>query len=89
MKQAVILKIHGRVQDVGFRYFVLRQAELFNITGYVENLMNRDVYVEAEGDSHQLELFVQACREGPSHAWVENVDIQDCPVQNFESFERK
>ncbi len=89
MKQSVILKIHGRVQGVGFRYFVLMQAELFNIAGFVKNISNGIVYVEAEGDSRQLEFFVQACREGPSHAWVEKVDIQDCPVQNLVSFERK
>ena len=89
MKQAAILTIHGHVQGVGFRYFVVRKAEMLNITGFVINLSNGIVYVEAEGDSQQLELFVKACREGPSHAWVEKVDIQDCPVQNFESFERR
>ena len=89
MKQAVILTIHGRVQGVGFRYFVKLKADSLQINGFVKNLSNGIVYVEAEGDSLQLELFVKACREGPSHAWVEKMDRQDCPLQNFESFERR
>ncbi len=89
MKQSVILTIHGHVQGVGFRYFVMQKAISFNIKGFVKNQMNGIVYIEAEGEQEQLELFIQACQRGPSHAWVEKVDIQSCPVQDFESFERK
>jgi acylphosphatase len=89
MKQSVILNIHGHVQGVGFRYFVMQKAVSFNIKGFVKNKMNGIVYIEAEGEQEQLELFIQACRQGPSHAWVEKVDIQSCPLQDFESFERQ
>jgi len=89
MKQSVILTIHGHVQGVGFRYFVMQKAVSFDIKGFVKNQMNGIVNIEAEGEQEQLELFIQACQRGPSHAWVEKVDIQSCPVQDFESFERK
>jgi acylphosphatase len=86
MKQAAILTIHGRVQGVGFRYFVKQKADLLTINGFVKNLPDRKVYVEAEGDAEQLQLFICLCKQGPSHAWVENVDIQYCPLQNFNGF---
>jgi acylphosphatase len=88
MKRSVILTIHGQVQGVGFRYFVMQEAEKYGITGFVKNQLNGNVYIEAEGESELLELFIQACKEGPSHAWVEKVNVQYCPVQNFERFRR-
>jgi acylphosphatase len=89
MKQAAILTIHGRVQGVGFRYFVKLKADSLGINGFVRNHPNGIVYVEAEAEPEKLELFIQFCRQGPSHAWVEKIDIQKCPVQGFEGFEKK
>jgi acylphosphatase len=87
MKQAAILTIHGHVQGVGFRYFVKLKAELLGINGFVKNELNGIVYVEAEGEHDQLELFIHACQIGPSHAWTEKVDIQYCPIQDFKGFQ--
>ena len=89
MKQAAILTIHGRVQGVGFRYFVKMKADSFQISGFVKNDPNGIVHVEAEGEPEQLEIFIHFCRQGPSHAWVEKVDLQDCPVQGFNEFEKR
>jgi acylphosphatase len=86
MEQSVILNIHGRVQGVGFRYFVKQKANLLGINGLVKNVVNGSVYVEADGESEKLLLFIQLCRQGPEHAWVEKVDIQYCPVQGFIGF---
>jgi acylphosphatase len=89
MKQAVILTIYGRVQGVGFRYFVKMKADSLGISGFVKNQLNGIVYIEAEGKSEMLQLFIQACQQGPSHAWVEKVDIQYCPLQRFGEFQIK
>ena len=89
MKQSVILTIHGHVQGVGYRYFIKQKADLLGISGFVKNQPNGIVYVEAEGETGQLQLFIGICRQGPSHAWVEKVDVQYCPVQDFEDFERR
>ncbi len=72
----VHLVIQGRVQGVGFRYFVLRRAEALGLTGWVANLSNGDVEVEAEGEEHSLRQLVQRCREGPSAARVDRVSEQ-------------
>lgn len=89
MKQSVILTIYGHVQGVGFRYFVMQKAENYGISGFAKNQLNGNVYIEAEGQPEKLELFIQSCKQGPSHAWVEKVDIQYCPVQGFEGFIKK
>lgn len=89
MKKAAILTIYGRVQGVGFRYFVKQKADYFGISGFVKNQLNGNVYVEAEGQSELLNLFIDACKQGPMHAWVEKVDVQYCPVQDFIGFEKR
>jgi acylphosphatase len=89
MKRSVILTIYGHVQAVGFRYFVMQKAENYGISGFVKNQLNGNVYIEAEGQSDLLELFIQACKQGPSHAWIEKVEVQYCPVQNFEGFRKR
>lgn len=89
MKQSVILTIHGRVQGVGFRYFVIQKAESLQISGFVKNQTDGSVYVEAEGEAEQLELFVYFCQQGPTFARVEKVDVQSCPLQNFIGFVRR
>lgn len=86
MKQSVILTIHGRVQGVGFRYFVKQKADLLDISGFAMNKPGGNVTIEAEGESAQLDLFISLCRQGPSHAWVERAELQYCPLQGFESF---
>jgi acylphosphatase len=89
MKQAAILTIHGRVQGVGFRYFVIRKAESFGISGFVKNKPDGNVYVEAEGEAEQLEIFINECKQGPSHAWVEKADVQYCPLHGFDGFQKR
>jgi len=86
MKKAAILTIHGHVQGVGFRYYVKQKAEYLEISGFVKNLMNGNVYVEAEGDPEHLDLFIKSCQQGPSHAYIEKVDVQYCPAQGFSGF---
>jgi len=86
MKQSVILTIRGRVQGVGFRYFVKQKADLMNITGFVKNQYDGSVYIEAEGESEQLELFIITCKQGPWAARVVNSEVQYCPLQGFTEF---
>lgn len=89
MKRSVILTIHGHVQGVGFRYFIMQKAENYGISGFVKNQLNGNVYIEAEGQPEMLLSFINACKQGPSHAWVEKVDIQYCPVQDFIGFQKR
>lgn len=66
--------VHGRVQGVGFRYFVQREAQRRSLKGWVRNLRGGGVQVAAEGPQDLLEEFLEALREGPPMAWVQRVD---------------
>ena len=58
----------GRVQGVGYRYFVLRQADLIGVSGFARNLPDGSVEVVAEGGEDALGRFEAAVRAGPSFA---------------------
>ena len=57
MKKAVILKISGRVQNVGFRYHTRKKAQEMGISGFVKNQVDGSVYIEAEGEEEVLAAF--------------------------------
>lgn len=72
----VHLRVQGRVQGVGFRYFVLRRALDLGLTGWVANLSNGDVEAEAEGTREALQDLIERVREGPAAARVDRVSEQ-------------
>ena len=71
----VNMKITGKVQGVGFRYFVLRQAQKLGINGWVSNKSNGDVEALAQGEKADLEQFIAKVKEGPSFSRVEDVSL--------------
>ena len=67
--------VHGRVQMVGFRYFVLAHAERLGITGWVRNGSDgRSVELVAEGDPDALTELETLLQQGPPGAFVDVVD---------------
>lgn len=66
--------VHGRVQGVGYRYFVMRQAEALGVSGFARNLPDGRVEVVAEGSDDVLARFEEGLREGPAFAGVAGVD---------------
>jgi acylphosphatase len=80
--------VKGMVQGVGFRYFVWREATKLSLSGYVRNLYNGDVEVEAEGDRSLLEEFIMEVRAGPRSAHVSDLEIEWRASQaRFKGFE--
>ena len=71
----VNMKITGKVQGVGFRYYVLRQAQELGIRGLVSNKPNGDVEALAQGEKTDLEQFIFKVKEGPSFSRVEDVSL--------------
>jgi acylphosphatase len=70
MKKAVRLVAHGRVQGVGFRWFVYNEATKLNINGYVKNLPNGDVEVFAEGEKQDVDQLITQVGKGPAFSRV-------------------
>ena len=67
--------VSGRVQGVGFRYFVQDVAAREGVTGYVKNLPDGRVEALVEGDAEAVERVERALRSGPGGARVEDVDV--------------
>ncbi len=67
--------VRGRVQGVGFRYFVERNARELGLTGWVRNLPDgSSVEVEAEGERAKLEELLARLHQGPRMAAVDKVE---------------
>ena len=62
--------VTGRVQGVGFRVFVAREARALGLAGFVRNRDDGAVEIEAEGDSRAIETFVKRIEVGPVAARV-------------------
>jgi acylphosphatase len=88
MEEKLLYKIHvkGRVQGVGFRWSAAREAMSLGITGYIKNLGDGSVYIEAEGPAQQLDIFVEWCRRGPGIGHVQSVNVTTFPPVNFTDF---
>jgi len=80
--------VSGLVQGVGYRYFVLRKAKEYHLTGYVRNLYSDDVEVLVEGDEAVVRDFIKELRVGPMSANVTGVQVKwEEGESEYEDFE--
>lgn len=82
----ISIVIKGKVQGVFFRASAKDRAEDLNISGYVENRRNGSVFIEAEGEEGQLAKLVAWCNDGPPHAHVSSVEVEDGEVSGMKGF---
>jgi len=75
--QKLKIVVDGRVQGVGYRFYTVRRAHVFNIRGRVQNSMNGKVEIIAIGNKTDLKLFIQGLWKGPSMARVKNVEVSE------------
>lgn len=69
--------VTGRVQGVGFRYFVMRHAQARNLAGYVRNLDDGRVEFVLRGDADSVSTVIDNIRIGPPHARVDDLVFED------------
>ena len=69
------LRIHGRVQGVGFRAFVFREARLMDISGWVRNRRDGTVEALVFGEAAAIDSLLARIEEGPSYGRVDRVDV--------------
>lgn len=79
----VRLVIFGRVQGVGFRYFVEGEAEVSGLEGWVRN--RRDGAVEAviAGEGALVDSMIEALRRGPPVSRVDKIDVETASVDDL------
>lgn len=80
--------VSGVVQGVGFRYYTLQVAKACGIKGFVKNLVNGNVYCEAEAEPNILKAFVKELKIGSTLSRVTNIQVNEFKeLQNFKIFE--
>jgi acylphosphatase len=79
--------VRGRVQGVGFRWFVEREAHILKVAGWVRNNSDSTVEVLAQGTRDQLLGLRSRLREGPRAARVDDVEESEVePIKGLSSF---
>jgi acylphosphatase len=82
--ESIHLEIRGRVQGVGFRWFVVERARRLGLAGWVKNRADGNVEVAAAGDLAALELLEAAVAAGPAAAEVQHVEkLETVPADSL------
>lgn len=82
------LTVSGRVQGVGFRYFISNIARDLELKGYAKNLFNGDVEIIAEGRHEFLEELAKKAKEGPMGSRVKTCKVEWLDFnKNYNKFE--
>lgn len=75
-------KVSGRVQGVGFRYFVRQQAQTYGVSGYANNLRDGSVEFLLQGEVSKVQSVLDQIHKGPPASSVDDVDVS---VEKFAS----
>jgi len=79
--------VRGRVQGVGFRWFVERQAHILGVAGCVRNNADGAVEVFAQGTREQISNLHSQLMQGPRAARVDTVEVSEVPLsQGIKTF---
>ena len=81
--------ISGRVQGVGFRAFIRREAAVLNIKGWAKNLVDSRVEVVLQGKENKVAQMIEKLKEGPSYARVDNLKVNEEEVGDYSDFKIK
>jgi acylphosphatase len=78
---AKAIRIEGKVQGVGFRYYILKNARAHRINGWVRNANDGAVEIQAIGNQMDMDVFLDYCQQGPPRSRVEKISTST--LQNF------
>lgn len=81
-KQKLKLIASGRVQGVGFRRFVEKKANLYNIAGCVKNNADGSVVIEACAEQEELKIFMEAVKKGGIFSRVDELIVESKETVN-------
>tara|TARA_Y100000588_G_C13780334_1_gene722122 strand:+ start:177 stop:449 length:273 start_codon:yes stop_codon:yes gene_type:complete len=78
--KTVHLIVSGKVQNVGYRYYTIENAQSMGLTGWVRNLSNGSVEIRATGQDEEIGEFLRLVRRGPSYSRVSEVVMFEEPT---------
>lgn len=84
MKRVRVI-VEGKVQGVFFRQSTKEIANSLGLSGFVRNLLNGNVEVEAEGDDLDVEKLIEWLKKGPPLAKVTKLNLENLPLINEKS----
>lgn len=82
------LRIHGRVQGVGFRQSMRIEAERLRVTGWVQNTPDGEVEAVVQGPAEAVEAMIAWAHKGPPMARVDHVEISEAGGK-YSGFEKR
>lgn len=88
-RRTVRLRIEGRVQGVGFRYWMESECNGLGLTGWVRNRRDGSVEAVISGDAEFVEEMIDRCRRGPAGAGVTEVEVVGEERGDYAGFEIK
>ncbi len=74
MKELRHLRIHGKVQGVGYRFFATRVARRLGLKGSIQNMRDGSVEATVEGEKEKIDEWIEELKEGPRYAEVTHID---------------
>jgi acylphosphatase len=74
MKEQRHLRIHGKVQGVGYRFFATRVARRMGLKGWIQNMRDGAVEALVEGEKQAIDDWIEELREGPRFAEVTKIE---------------
>ncbi|SCW46067.1 acylphosphatase [Sphingobium faniae] len=83
------LVIHGRVQGVFYRNWMVTAARQLGITGWVRNRMDGTVEAIVEGSLEAVDRMLQLAHDGPPAAKVDQIAAQERKADGFSNFEKR
>ena len=78
------LRIEGRVQGVGFRFYMQRKALELGVTGWVRNRLDGTVEAVVQGTPEAVETMIAAARRGPRNAMVSALRVSESSGEHGE-----
>ncbi|RVU01894.1 acylphosphatase [Mucilaginibacter limnophilus] len=87
MKKHLSITVKGNVQGVFFRASTKAVADQLGIKGIVHNQKDGSVYIEAEAEPADMDMFLEWCNEGPEKAEVTAVETHEGELKNYRNFE--
>jgi len=82
MEKQVSIIVFGRVQGVGFRYFIKTKAQKLGLKGWVQNQADGSVKIKAKGDKEKIKELVNWCNKGSLFTQIEKIQIKEQKTEN-------
>lgn len=88
MEKGLRIIVDGRVQGVGYRQYISKNARMSSLKGLVRNLPDGKVEIHAIGNENNLFQFLQLVKKGTAFSWVSHTEIEDLiPEKEYRGFE--